>query len=266
MVAQTRMGRVSYVPPQHGAWAFLALPLLVGITCTTWQPAIALLAGAWICAYPVSYFVMAALGEHGRRNPRRRRFIRPTLPWLFGLLAFGIPLLLLDTWLIWVVLAMSMSACVSAVFAVRHDQRAVVNDAVVIVQCSAMVPVTWAVGQVTAYWPPATVWWLTVLVALALASSTIHVRSFIRGRGDRTMARMAVVTPMIGMACALIASAATGQARMSLIALAFAFDIARAIALQQRASRGNTPKPMRIGMVELVGFAIFVATAALAQG
>ena len=85
---------------------------------------------------------------------------------------------------------------VNIAFARRRDERALVNDAVFVVECAAMVPVTWAVaaGGTTLAPPPlasvpAHVWVLTVAVALLLSGSTLHVKSLIRERADPRFAR-----------------------------------------------------------------------------
>jgi hypothetical protein len=42
----------TYLPPQHGAWAFLGLPLALAAVVTPWNPLLPLLALGWIAAYP----------------------------------------------------------------------------------------------------------------------------------------------------------------------------------------------------------------------
>ena len=66
----------SLIPPQHGAWAFLALPLALGAAAAPAEPVQLLLAITWVVAYPWSY---AALGVS---RPRvRRQFLRPLAIW-----------------------------------------------------------------------------------------------------------------------------------------------------------------------------------------
>ena len=60
----------TYVHPQHGAWAFLALPLVLGAVVTPWTPLLVALAVAWVAAYPMSY---AAFGLVRAKRPRRFR-------------------------------------------------------------------------------------------------------------------------------------------------------------------------------------------------
>jgi len=66
-----------YLPPQHGAWAFLALPLALGAVLAPASPLLLVLTVAWVAAYPLSY---AALGL--ARARRKQRFVRPLVVWL----------------------------------------------------------------------------------------------------------------------------------------------------------------------------------------
>lgn len=86
----------SYVPPQHGAWAFLALPVLLGVLVTPWTPLILLLALAWIAVYPLSY---AAFGL--ARARRATRFRRPLAAWAVVTLVPAIALVVALPWLVW---------------------------------------------------------------------------------------------------------------------------------------------------------------------
>ena len=67
----------NYLPRQHGAWAFLGLPLVLGAIVATATPLTLVVAVAWVAAYPLSY---AALGLVRARHPAR--FRRPFAVWL----------------------------------------------------------------------------------------------------------------------------------------------------------------------------------------
>ncbi len=277
------------MPPQHGAWAFLALPIAVAATVTELTWPLLLLAIAWVCAYPVSYFALAAVGEHGRRNADRRRYIRPALPWAIGLLAAGLPLVALQPWLVLVALGYLAVSAVSMAFAWRHDQRSLAHDFVLIAECAAMVPVAWAVGMGGPLDspPPPLMWWLTLVVALGLLSSTLHVRSLIRARGDLRMRRLAVVVPALSMLVAVLAAVALGTAGALALVAPFAYFTCRALLIQRGAGfqqpgvghgqtgaqesdherRQPAPKALRpaaIGMIDLGGFVVLVVAAAVA--
>ncbi|MDA8436005.1 MAG: YwiC-like family protein, partial [Actinomycetales bacterium] len=190
----------SYVPPQHGAWAFLGLPLVLGAVVTPWTPLLVLLAVAWVAAYPWSY---AAFGLVRARRPQR--FRAPFLVWSAVVLPASAVLLAWRPWLVWVGIGYLALFAVNLHYARRNDERALTNDAVFVAECAAMVAVTWAVGAGARSWAPpgldavpAHVWVLVIVCALVLLGSTLHVKSLIRERRDPRFARAARV---LAVAC-----------------------------------------------------------------
>ena len=259
--------RVSAVPPQHGAWAFLGLPFATALTVSPRSPLLLVLAIAWAAAYPVSYFVLAVVRDRSSRRPDPGRFLRPMLPWSVALVTAGTVVLVLRPWLAWVMLAYAASFLVNVRFARRHDERALLNDAVFIGQCTAMTVVTWAVAvgdrsltppSLTA--APAHVWVLTAAVAMLLAGSTLHVKSLIRERADPRFRRLSHGFALASLAASAGLAAWWGLPRGLLLIAPFAWFAGRSLAL-----RGPSPRPSRIGLVELVGFLLLVACAAVAQ-
>lgn len=254
------------MPPQHGAWAFLALPVAVAVTVSPRTPLLLLVAAAWICAYPASYFVLAVVRDRASRHPDPGRFIRPLAIWWIPTLAAGLPLLIARPWLVWVALGYAALFTVNIAFARRRDERALVNDAVFVAECAAMVPVTWAVaagGSSLAPPPlasvPAHVWVLTAAVALLLSGSTLHVKSLIRERADPRFAR---ASREFAWACLLLSlglAAWWGLPSGLLLVAPFAWFALRSVLLADPTSR-----PARLGMVELVGFVLLVLAAAVA--
>lgn len=87
----------TYLPPQHGAWAFLGLPLVLGAIVAPMSWLLAVLAVAWAAVYPLSY---AALGLVRARRPQR--FRRPFAVWLALVSPAVVVLLVTRPWLIWV--------------------------------------------------------------------------------------------------------------------------------------------------------------------
>ena len=65
-----------YVPPQHGAWAFLPLPVLLALTQAPFTWPVAVLAVTWVVAYPWSYALLGMV-----RARRRQRFRAPLVVW-----------------------------------------------------------------------------------------------------------------------------------------------------------------------------------------
>jgi hypothetical protein len=158
----------TYLPPQHGAWAFLALPLALAAVVTPWNPLLPVLALGWIAAYPLSY---AALGLARARH--RRRFVRPLALWTAVALPRALVLMVSRPWLVWIGAGYLALFAVNLWFARRNDERALGNDLAFIIECAAMVPVTWAVAAGHRAWSapalyavPGQVWVLTTVCAL----------------------------------------------------------------------------------------------------
>lgn len=252
-----------YVPPQHGAWAFLALPVLLAVTVTPWSWLILVLTSAWVLAYPWSY---AALGLV--RAARPARFRRPFAVFSAVLAPLVVVLVVARPWLVWVGLGLAALFAVNLAYARRNDERSLVNDAVLVVECAALVPVTWAVatGDQSLAPPspssvPTEIWVLTVVCALALIGSTLHVKSLIRERRDP---RYALASRVVALASAVAAAGLAvwwGVPQGWWLVVPFVLLAVRAFAVGRRPMR-----PGVIGMIELAVFVTAVLASALAAG
>jgi hypothetical protein len=237
---------VALVPPQHGAWAFLGLPLVVGVAVAPWTPVLLLL------AYPWSYFILAIAKERTTRHPRPERFRRPLVAWSLVAIPGLVALLLARPWLVWVGLAYALAFGVNIAFAMRRDDRDLVNDIVFILECTAIVPVAWAIGAIgrslTPDAPPlpATVVILALAVALLLTGSTLHVKSLIRERAHPGFARLSQGFAIVSVVASVGLAAWWGLPAGLWLVPAFAFAAGRSMAL-----RGRSPRPARIRMIEL---------------
>jgi hypothetical protein len=252
----------SYVPPQHGAWAFLGLPLVLGAVVAPLTPLLLVLAVAWVAAYPLSY---AAFGLVRARRPQR--FRRPFAVWLAVVLPVAVVLVVARPWLVWVGFGYLPLFAVNLRYAQRNDERALANDLVFVVECALIVPVTWAVGAGDGSWTPPSladvpteVWVMTIVCAMVLAGSTLHVKSLIRERRD---ARYARASRTFAVACV--------PASFALAAWwgwpAGAWLIPPFVALGVRAFVvGRKPlRPGVLGVIELACFVLVAACAAFAS-
>lgn len=207
-----RRSWTAYIPPQHGAWAFLVVPLVVGFTTVpfTW---VALLFGvAWIVAYPVGYFGGRALATRIRRGSwtrLARREAGRAVPWAVVLALLGLPLVVLRPWLVAVAVVVAAIWGLSLLITLRESERALTNDIVLVVLAAVAVPTVWAIGAATpGLWPelppvPATVWWATAATAVFLFGTVLHVRSLLREAGNRRFHRLSVgyhVLALVGFA------------------------------------------------------------------
>ncbi len=226
--------------------------MVAGVT-----PLSVLLGIGFVVAYPASYFAIAVL-----RYPRPQRFRKGL--WIWGATGAFIAALLLVArpWLVWVGLFYTIAFAVNLAFARAHNERSLLNDAVFIVECVAIVPVMWAInaGNSTFVPPsltqaPAIVWTMTAFAALALIGSTMHVRSLIRERRNRQFQLWSQVFAASSLVAGVLLASPYGLwAELSALA-AFGFLFLRSLFLGR-----STLKPGIIGVFELVGF-ILVAVA-----
>jgi hypothetical protein len=250
------------VPPQHGAWAFLGLPLALGFVVAPWTPVLLVLAVAWVVAYPWSY---AALSLVRARRPQR--FRKPFAVWLAVLAPAVVVLLVARPWLVWVGAAYAVLFVVNLGYASRNDERAIANDLVFDVECAAMVVVTWMTGAGDGGWsPPALsavpdrVWVLTVVCLLVLVGSTLHVKSLIRERRDPRYALASKVFAVVCLPAVVGLAAWWGWPAGVWLVLPFVVLAVRAFVVGRRPLRAGV-----IGVVELGCFMLTVLCAVLAH-
>ncbi|MCB0894314.1 MAG: YwiC-like family protein [Nocardioidaceae bacterium] len=254
--APARSRRDPVVPPQHGAWGFLGLPLLTGVAAAGWSPWALLLAVAWVAAYPCSWAVTGLLTAR-----RPERFRRAALVWAPPCVLAGVLLLVTHVWLVWVLLAYLVLFAVNLQQARRRRERSIENDLVLIAECTLLVPVlAGVVDGASGLRAPISAMTTTdvllamLVTALTLVGSTLHVKSLIRERNNpayTTASRVvAVLTPFVLAAACL----ATGTSAW--LAAPFVLLAARAVWWHD-----PTWRPARIGLVELAAF-VLVAVAA----
>ena len=177
------------LPPQHGAWAFLVVPVLCGFAVAGASPAGWLLLGAWLSAYPVGYYLGRALTARHRRGGwtrlARRELIR-AVPWAALTGALGLALVVTRPWLVAVALVLAVLWGLGLRIAARRGERSLANDLMLVAQAAAALPLAVAVvagrGALTSDLLGATVQ-ATLVVAAYLAGSVLHVKSLIREAG-----------------------------------------------------------------------------------
>jgi hypothetical protein len=256
----------TYVPPQHGAWAFLGLPLVLGLTLATPTWAALLLGVAWVSAYPWSY---AAFGL--ARAKRKARFRRPLLVWSVVLVPALVLLLVVRPWLLWWSPLFVVGFLVNLLYASRNDERAILNDLVFVLECAAVVVVTWAVDTTTSGSTPPSlasvpshVWLLALLCALVLTGSTLHVKSLIRERRDVRYARASRWYAVLCLLLTPLFARAWGLPQGWWFVLPFLFFAVRSFVVASVVAR-RPVRPAPLGMLELVGFLLVALSALLAR-
>lgn len=165
-----------WVPNQHGAWAMLATPLLVGSLASGLRWPHLLLAAFWFSGYFA--FFATGLWLKSRRKPR---YLPPMKVYLPLATVLGIALLLIQ-WrlLLWAplfVLPMTVGLVASAT---RHE-RALLSGLATTVGSSLMTLVAYDLGPGTD-WTRA--WTLTAVLAVYFAGTVFYIKSAIRERGN----------------------------------------------------------------------------------
>lgn len=258
-VATKLTRKAPIVPPQHGAWGFLGLPLVLGIAVGGWSADLLLLAVAWVAAYPASWAITGLLTAK-----RPQRFRRAAVVWAPIAALAGAPLVALHPWLGWVLLAFLLLFGVNLDLARAGRERSMTNDLVLIAECALLVPVLAGVvsgadgfrlptGTMTA----GPVLLAAAICALTLVSSTLHVKSLIRERRNPAYAR---ASRALAVASApLVAGLAVAAGEPWWLGLPFVALGVRSVFLHNPAWR-----PGRIGMIELAGFVLVASTALVA--
>ncbi|MBO9570037.1 MAG: YwiC-like family protein [Cellulomonas iranensis] len=183
----TRRRRPSqgWVPRQHGAWAMLVVPPVVGATLSGWSWRHALLLAAWL----VGYLAYHAAGIW-LRSGRRARYRRPVVAYggagatLLVALVASAPRLLL-----WAP-AFAVLLGVSLVASLRRADRSWWNDTVTILAAALLAPVAAGLGATAV--APARLWTATAVLAAYFLGTVPYVKCLIRDRDDPRVRRLSV--------------------------------------------------------------------------
>jgi YwiC-like protein len=232
--------RRRYLPPQHGAWAMLAVPYLAGLVAAGWRWPDAPLAGAWLAGYPLSYFAFQAVKS--RRPGRYRAQLL-----LYGALAVPLALVVVaarpET--LWYAPVYAALVAVNAWYAWRRRERALVNDYASVLQSCLVVLVVGAIaGRSLAHMLE------VFLLCLAYFGGTVlYVKTQIRERRSRAY-RIASIGYHV-LALAAVAWLGVWAAALFVVLLI------RAAVLP---GRGWSPK--RVGLIEIAHSVLLLAVCA----
>ncbi len=236
------------VPPQHGAWAFLALPLLLGLALTgvTWPGVV--FAVTWVAAYPASYYLGRAVTVRVRRGAWSRiarRELSAAVPWLTVAALGAVVLLAVRPALVPVGVVLALLWTVSQWLTVAGRERGFGNDVLLVGQSVLALPLLWFVSTGSAD-VPGRIWLAAGVCATYFVGSVIHVKSLIREADDRRW-RVADVTFHVAALLWALAS--------PWLLVPFAVALVRSVAMRPTAS------PARIGAGEIVvSVLVFLAT------
>jgi hypothetical protein len=253
-----RRKRDRVVPDQHGAWAFLVLPVALGLAAVGWSAAVLVVVVSWVAVYPVSWALTGILAA-----PRPERFRRALVVWSAVAVPAAAAAAYLRPWLLYVGLVYVALFLVNLWFARRRRERAIANDLVLVAECAAMVPIVagvvagggWEVPFARMSEPGVLV--LALACAVALVGSTLHVKSLIRERRNPRYAQASrwYAVGSVGVMAVAVAASGVGPA----LVVPFL-----ALAVRALVVRDPRLRPATIGLVELACLLLLAGAAFVA--
>ena len=247
-------GHRLWVPRQHGAWAMLLLPVLLGVAASTPDPWQLAVAGAALAAYLAS--ATAQTWSRSRRPPEYRLPIA-----VYTSIAAVLGLLLLARFPALALAGVVVVPTGIVVFrgAQPGTRRDLANSLLQVAQALVLVPVTaWVSGD----WDVARVVGYTCVAAGYQLGTVLVVRSVLRERGNE---RFAAVSAGFHLAL-VVAALAWLPLPYAIVAAGLA---ARAIALpvvgRRLAGTRRPLRPVHVGIVEMVGSLAVVIVAFAAR-
>lgn len=253
-----------WFPPQHGAWAFIGLPIALGFVVAPWTPLLVLTAIGAIAAFPLSHFLTAII-----RYPNKSRYVKPLILWAALSVPLALVVLVARPWLIWFGACYLIALSLNIALARNKRERSLTNDVIFIVECVALTPIMWGIGSGTdAIAPaasnlslaPASLWVTTTLAFLLLVDSTLHVKSLIRERNNPRYRTASRAWSIFSLVAAVVLATAIGWPAL-VIAVPFGYLIVRSYALT-----GKDLKPGVLGIVELGAILLLFAAVIVSGG
>jgi hypothetical protein len=226
-----------FLPKQHGAWAMLIVPFIIGTFIG--DPSLIHIPFflSWLFIYMATYMGLTSL-----RIKKNDKFIK----WAFIYSVIGIPLALITTLMnlniVYFLVAMLPFFCINVYYAKTNNERALLNDFAAIV--------IFSIGGLAAYFAGTNTINTTSIIAtlatlLFFFTCTLYVKTMIREKSN-TMYRW---YSWGGHSLVIIIFVAFSY---NLIALAFLFSLARAVYMY-----GKVASPMKVGIIEIVNSTYF---------
>ncbi|NKY40948.1 YwiC-like family protein [Cellulomonas septica] len=177
------------MPQQHGAWAMLVVPVLVGalLAGPTWRHGLLLV--AWLVAFLA--YNAAGLWLKASRRPR---YLPPVRAYGIATTVLGLALVASAPSVLWWAPVFGALLAVSLVCSARRADRSWLNDGVTVVAAMLMTVVSAGLGSPGPLpgADDARTWAATGLLAAYFLGTVPYVKSLIRDRGDRTVLAVSV--------------------------------------------------------------------------
>jgi YwiC-like protein len=240
------------MPHQHGAWAMLAVPFLLGVAAGKPGPWQVVLAGASVSGYLGSATAQAAL-----RARYRQPFTTPIAVYAVTFGALGLALLAAFPALLLALAVLGPATALIVTGARPGTKRDLANSLAQVAQALVLVP---SAAWVSGTFDPGRVAVATAVGAAYLLGTVLVVRSVLRERSSWSFTVLSVGFHGLLVVAALLLGPAW-------VVLAIALAV-RAVALPSAARRmAGTPRPLKpvhVGAVEAVAAIAVVAVAFVA--
>lgn len=233
----------TWIPNQHGAWAMLIAPVVVGAFAGGVNGWHALLMLTWLGAFCLNFYISLSI-----KSRRPKRYQRQLLGYAGATAVTGLPLVWHDPEVSRMLVAALPAFAVNVAFVLRRNERAWINDVVGVALAGVVGFGAYRIG--TSPTDDAHALHAVLAICLYFVGTVIYVKTLIRERGSRRWLNLSYgYHALLVLLCVV-----GGWWAAAVIALAL---LARAVAVP---GRGWTPK--RVGLTEIVSTTV-VALAAL---
>ncbi|MEK6648484.1 MAG: YwiC-like family protein [Actinomycetota bacterium] len=246
-------------PPQHGAWAFLIVPLLLGSFLGSGNWLGLLFSFTWIAAYPFSYFggrAFLARIRRGSWTTRARSELRSAIPWALLMLIGAGTLITMRPWIFLPGILIVALWAISIYLSWLGRERGITNDLVLVVLASIAPILMYQVAndERSIRHLPHSIWIASFVSLLFFVGSVLHVKALIREAKNRHWHIFS-----IGFHIAVVV-AVVPITRSWWLVIPFAAALGRTVVMKPGL------RPGRIGIVELVVSILLIISTVIAVG
>lgn len=229
-----------FVPREHGAWAMLIVPYLLGVLFSepNWSHLL-LFIGILSC-----YLATGPILSYLRRPKLGKEVVPALMTYVIIGLIFIIPILIQYPFLLILFAIVIPFFSLNLVFAKLKKERYFINDFFAIFGLSILVLVAYYVGKEEISLLAIS---LMVLNICFFVASVFHVKTFLRERGNRSFAKVSNIYHGLLLIVPVIIGFPT-------VALAFIVSTLKTWSIPKR----KVLKPITIGMIEMANSIAFI--------
>lgn len=246
-------------PPQHGAWAFLIVPLLLGSFLGAGNWLGLLFSLTWIAAYPLSYFggrAFLARVRRGSWTTRARSELRSVIPWAVLTLIGTSALITMRPWILLPGVLIVALWSISIYLTWLGRERGITND-LLLVALASIAPILMyltANDKQSLNLVPRSIWIAALVSLLFFVGSVLHVKALIREAANRRW-HFASIGFHVAVLVILVPTTSSWW-----LVIPFAAALARTVVMKPGM------RPGRIGAIESVVALLVVICTVIAVG